>query len=30
VIEELEAVNRVVHVVDGVLGLDQMELEEAS
>lgn len=30
VIEELEAVNGVVHVVDGVLGLDLVELEEAS
>ena len=27
VIEELEAANGVVHVVDGVLGLDQVELE---
>jgi uncharacterized surface protein with fasciclin (FAS1) repeats len=30
VIEELVAVNGVVHVVDGVLGLDQTELEEIS
>jgi len=28
VIEELEAVNGVVHVVDGVLGLDLVDLEE--
>jgi uncharacterized surface protein with fasciclin (FAS1) repeats len=30
VIEDLEAVNGVIHVVDGVLGLDQVELEGAS
>ena len=30
VIEDLEAVNGVVYVVDGILGLDLMELEEAS
>ena len=29
-IEDLEAVNGVVYVVDGILGLDLMELEEAS
>ena len=28
VIEELEAVNGVVHVVDGVLGLDLVDLEQ--
>ena len=27
VIEELEAVNGIVHVVDGVLGMDGVELE---
>jgi len=29
VIEDLEAINGVVHVVDGVLGFDRIELEAA-